>query len=136
MFKLFKRNKAKSGLTESQLKWNKMWELWAEGKIESPFEEMMTYQGEVNNGGHSRYFSNTENVADVQKCISVLYEVLPKKLKINLENAYDAYMRLEKDETDEEAEGILEECDAVFYDNEQDIIKYLEAYSEQNIELE
>jgi len=95
----------------------------------------MTYQSEVNNGGHSQYFSNTENVADVQKCIFVLCEVLPEKLKINLENAYDAYMRLEKDETNEEAEGILEECDAVFYDNEQDIIKYLEMYSEQNIEL-
>ena len=133
MFKLFKRNKAKSGLTESQLKWNKMWELWTEGKIESPFEEMMTYQGEVNNGGHSQYFSNTE---DVQKCISVLYGVLSPKLKINLENAYDAYMRLEQDETDEEAENILEECDNVYYDNEQDIITVLEEYSEKNIELD
>ena len=125
--------KKKVELTEEQLKWNKMWELWTEGKIESPFEEMMTYQSEVNNGGHSQYFSNTKAI---QKYISVLYEVLPTKLKSNLENAYDAYMRLEKDESDEEAEGILEECDTVFYDNEQDIIKCLEAYSEQNIELE
>lgn len=135
MFKLFKRNKVKSELTESQLKWNKMWELWTEGKIESPIEEMMTYQGEINNGGHSQYFYNTENVKDLQKCLSALYGVLSKELKINLENAYVAYLRLEQDETDEEAENILEECDNVFYDNEQDIIKYLEEYSEKNIKL-
>ena len=55
--------------------------------------------------------------------------------ELNLENAYDAYMRLEQDETDEEAENILEECDNVYYDNEQDIITVLEEYSEKNIEL-
>ena len=136
MFKLFKRNKVKSELTEAQMKWNKMWKLWAEGKIESPIEELMTYQGEINNGGHSQYFSNTENVDDVQKCIDTLYMILPKELKDNLENAYVAYLRLEQDETDENAERILEECDSIFYDNERYIIKYLEEYSEKNIKLE
>ena len=50
--------KKKGALTEAQLKWNKMWELWAEGKAGSPYAELMTYQSEVNNGGHSQYFSN------------------------------------------------------------------------------
>ena len=29
-----------------------------EGKAESPYAELMTYQGDINNGGHSQYFSN------------------------------------------------------------------------------
>ena len=39
--------------TEKQLKLNKLWELWEEEKAASPYAELMTYQSEVNNGGHS-----------------------------------------------------------------------------------
>lgn len=99
-----------------------MWDLWVRGEVESPYEELMTYQGEINNGGHSQYFSNTENIGDVKKNISVLCDILPIKLKNNLENAYKAYMKLEQNQFDEEAEAILEECDDIFYDNEKDIV--------------
>ena len=44
--------------TEKQLKLNKLWELWEEEKAASPYAELMTYQSEVNNGGHSQYFTN------------------------------------------------------------------------------
>ena len=52
MFGLFKKKKVK--LTEKELKWNKLWELWAEGHIDSPYSELMTYQSEINNGGHAQ----------------------------------------------------------------------------------
>lgn len=51
MFGFFKKNKVK--LTEKELKWNKMWELWAKECADSPYSELMTYQSEVNNGGHA-----------------------------------------------------------------------------------
>ena len=48
----------KSELTEEQKKWNKMWDLWANGLTDSPYAELMTYQSEVYNGGHGQYFDN------------------------------------------------------------------------------
>ena len=54
LFDIFKKKKVE--LTEEQLKWNKMWELWTEAKVEVPYAQLMTYQSEVNNGGHDQYF--------------------------------------------------------------------------------
>lgn len=133
MFSLLKRKKTKVELTESQLKWNRMWELWTEGKVESPIGELMTYQSEINNGGHSQYFFNTENTDDLQMNLVKVLSILPKELKDNLENAYKAYMVLEQNEYNEEAVEILEKCNDVFYENEQKIIQILEQYSEKNI---
>lgn len=133
MFGFIKRKKTRVELTDSQLKWNKMWDLWAEGKVESPIGELMTYQSEINNGGHSQYFFNTENTDDLQMNLINLLSILPKELKDNLENAYKAYMVLEQNEDDEEAEQILEKCDDFFYENEQKIIQILEQYSAKNM---
>lgn len=130
-FGLFKKKKVE--LTEAQLKFNKIWELWAEEKAESPYAELMTYQSEVNNGGHSQYFCNVENVGDLQKEMAELGRVLPFDLNENLQKAYQAHLILEKTE-DEKAEEIMERCDDVFYENEQIINQLLEKYAE-NIEL-
>ena len=130
-FGLFKKKKVE--LTEAQLKFNKMWELWAEEKAESPYAELMTYQSEVNNGGHSQYFCNVENVDDLQKEMAELGRVLPFDLNENLQKAYQAHLILEKTE-DEKAEEIMERCDDVFYENEQIINQLLEKYAEK-IEL-
>ena len=133
MFGLLKRKKTKVELTESQLKWNRMWELWTEGKVESPIGELMTYQSEINNGGHSQYFFNTGNIDDLQMNLVNILSILPKELKDNLESAYKSYMALEQNEDNEEAEKILEKCDDVFYENEHKIIRILEQYSEKNM---
>ncbi len=121
-------------LTDEQKKWNKMWELWAEGEADSPYAELMTYQSEINNGGHDQYFLNVENTGDLQKEMSVLETVLSAKLKNNLQKAYKAYLVLEEKEDDEKAEEIMEECDDVFYENEEEINHILEEYSDK-IEL-
>lgn len=133
MFGFIKRRKTRVELTDSQLKWNKMWDLWSEGKVESPIGELMTYQSEINNGGHSQYFFNTENTDDLQMNLVNVLSILPKELKDNLENAYKAYMVLEQNEDNEEAEEILEKCDDFFYENEQKIIPILEQYSAKNM---
>ena len=116
-------------LTDEQKKWNKMWELWSEGEADSPYAELMTYQSEINNGGHDQYFLNVENTGDLQKEMSVLESVLSAKLKNNLQKAYNAYLVLEEKEDDEKAEEIMEECDDVFYENEEEINHMLEQYS-------
>ena len=128
LFDSLKRKK-KVQLTEEQLKWNKMWELWTEEKAASPYAELMTYQSEINNGGHAQYFTNVENTGDLQKELSALEQVLSKKLVTNLKKAYEAYLVSEENNDDEKAEEILEQCDAVFYENEEEINRALEEYS-------
>lgn len=119
------------GLTEEQRKWNKMWELWVEGQVDSPYAELMTYQSEINNGGHDQYFTNVENTGDLQKEIMALETVLSPKLKGNLKKAYEAYVILENGDEDEQAEEALSQCDDVFYENEEEINRMLEAYADK-----
>ena len=127
LFDIFKKKKVE--LTEEQLKWNKMWELWTEEKVDSPYAELMTYQSEINNGGHDQYFTNVENTSDLNKEISALEQILSAELKNNLNKAYKAYLILEKKEEDEEAGETLEQCDDIFYENEEEINRLLEEYA-------
>ena len=132
LFDIFRKKKVE--LTEEQLKWNKMWETWAEEKAASPYAELMTYQSEINNGGHSQYFSNLENTDDLLKSLDALKAVLSEKLGNNLQRAYEAYLSSEEKEDDQKAEEILEKCDDVFYENEEEINRVLEGYAAE-IEL-
>lgn len=125
---LFDFLKKKTELTEEQLKWNKMWELWAQGEAESPYAELMTYQGEINNGGHYQYFTNAENTGNILKEISALKTVLPEKLKKILPIAYEAYLTLEEKEN-EKSEEIIAQSDKVFFENEEEINHILEEYA-------
>lgn len=125
---IFKKKKVKN--TEEELSWNKMWDLWTEDKADSPYSELMTYQSEINNGGHYQYFSNVENVGDLQQEMSELEQVLAPVLKTNLQKAYKAYLVLEEKDDDEESEEILEQCDDVFYENQELINCKLQEYAD------
>lgn len=129
LFNIFKKKKVV--LTEEQLKWNKIWDLWAEGKAESPYAELMTYQSEINNGGHGQYFFNVENNGDLNEEMTILKTILSEELVDNLHKAYKAHLILEENEDDEKAEEIIEDCDNVFYENEEEINSKLEAYADK-----
>lgn len=131
LFDIFKKKKIE--LTEEQLRWDKMWDLWVEGKVDSPFAELMEYQSQVNNGGHDQYFTNVDNTGDLKKEMSALGQILSQKLNNNLNKAYKAYLMLEENE-DEKAEEILEQCDDVFYENKEEINHLLKEYTSK-IEL-
>ena len=132
LFDLFRKKKAE--LTEEQRKWNKMWDLWLEEQADSPFSELMTYQSEINNGGHDQYFSNVANTGDLHKEMMALETVLSSKLKANLKKAYEAYLIVEANEGDEQAEEVLDQCDDVFYENEEEINRALKEYA-NNVKL-
>ena len=121
---LFK--KGKTELSDEQRKWNKMWELWTENRAETPYAELMTYQSEINNGGHDQYFFNVENTGDLQKEMAALETVLSEKLQRNL---LDAYQIWTDSASDEKAEATLEQCDNVFYKNEEEINCILKEYA-------
>lgn len=131
LFDIFRRKKNKNTeevISEADNKWNRMWDLWAEGEIESPYNELMTYQSEVNNGGHHQYFLNTENNGDIRKEIEALCSILPNVHKDNIHIAFKAYIELEQDKNIEKNEEIIESCDDVFFENEEMINGILESY--------
>lgn len=134
-FDLFRRKKNKDiddiVLFETDEKRNRMWDLQAEGEIESPYNELMTYQSEVNNGGHHQYFLNTENNGDVRKNVDTLCTILPGVLTDNIKSAFKAYIELEQDKNIEANEEILEQCDDVFYENEEMINGILERFCKE-----
>ncbi len=127
LFDFFKKKKADSN--EDQKRWDRMWELWTEEQAESPYAELMTYQSEINNGGHDQYFHNIESTGDLPKEMSALQAILTEELKNNLQKAYQAYLMLKENEDDEAATEILEKCDDVFYENEEIINHILEMYA-------
>ena len=132
--RMFKKKSKTVPLTEEQLRWNQIWDIWAEGKAESPYTELMAYQGDVGNGGHSQFFGNLSATGDLQNTMAVLKEVLSYDLKQNLENAYKAHLRFEENYEDEEAERMIDACDSFFFERESEITQMLEQYA-STIEL-
>lgn len=132
LFDLFKHKNKDTvvdiALSEDDEKWNKMWDMWVDGEIPSPYSELMTYQSEINNGGHSQYFLNIENTEDVSKALESLNGILSQVHKDNLETAYKASLLLKQEEENEKAEDELNECDNVFYENEEEINCILKAF--------
>ncbi|MGN1372574.1 MAG: DUF4375 domain-containing protein [Candidatus Coproplasma sp.] len=131
LLNLFRKKKIE--LPDDVLKWNKMWELWANETAQSPYAELMTYQSEINNGGHAQYFFNLSNIGKLQKDMAVLETILPTQLKDTLKTAYSAYLAIEESD-DERTEEILEQCDKAFYENEEEINGILQEYAD-TIEL-
>lgn len=115
-------------IDEKDLKWNEMWNLWVQELVDSPYAELMTYQSEVNNGGHAQYFDNVSGTSDLQKEMSALETILPPQLRETLKKAYEAQLVLDEKD-DENAEETLRQCDEEFYKNEEEINRILEEYA-------
>ena len=113
--------KEKYTLTNEQLKWNKMWDLWAVNKLDLPCAKLMKYESEVNNGGHSQYFYNVANCADLAVEVEAVLSMLPEPLRENLARGYAAFSE-QDDISDDVNDELFEECDDVFYEHEQLII--------------
>lgn len=116
-----------SALSLEDQRFNKMWDLWAEGKISSPYAELMTYESEINNGGHDQFFYNVSQSDSVERVVSELYKILPESLASNLRTAHNAL--LENGDDMDANEEVFEGCDDFFYENEELINYILQEYS-------
>jgi hypothetical protein len=125
IFDIFKP-KPKLSYTDQQ--WNKMWDLWAKGNIPSPYDELMRYQSEVYNGGHDQYFCNTANCYDLKAEVEALVTILPPALVGKVQRCYMVFSAL-GDESNDEIEELYQECDDLFYENEEPINNLLESYA-------
>lgn len=118
------------GLSEKDLKWNKLWDLWVEEKIESPFNELMKYYSEINNGGHLQFFDNVSGNYNLDEVVKNIMSVLPEALKENLETAYKIYL-INPDDISDENNFILEGCDSFYYDNEDFVTEILKSRADK-----
>ena len=120
LFSIFKK-KAENLTTDRKL--DRMWELWAEDKLDLPCKKLMTYESEVNNGGHSQYFynlANSGNLAEAEELLSLL----PEPLLQNLNRAYVAFVSQENID-DDVNEALFNQCDEVLLEHEQILIDML-----------
>ena len=117
IFDIFKK---KTALTTDQ-KLDKMWDLWAVNKLDLPCAKLMKYESEVNNGGHSQYFYNVANCADLAVEVEAVLSMLPEPLRENLARGYAAFSE-QDDISDDVNDELFEECDDIFYEHEQLII--------------
>lgn len=126
--RIFDFFRKKRTLSEEEQKWNRMWDMWTEGKVETPYSELMEYESQVNNGGHSQYFFNVANCDDLHAAVNNLLLVLPEPLCENLKRGYDAFSAQE-DICDDVNDDLYEKCDDVFYENEQILLDVLREYA-------
>ena len=75
---------------------------------------------------------NVSSSTDLAESINQLYSILNDPLKSNLKEAYDSYLKY--DEFDDELSDILDECDTIFYKNEEDLNDLLWEYA-KSIEI-
>lgn len=132
LFSIFKRKKKEKiqKLSVDDQKWNKLWDLWCDGKIESPYSELMEYLNGVNNGGHSCHLDNIAGNGDLKKYVDNLKLILPEPLKSNIELAYNAYIK-NPDDISDEYEKILDSCDDCYYKNEELVMEIIKKRAEK-----
>ena len=124
IFDIFKKKKVEPLTAEER--WNRIWELWEIGDLPSPLENLLTYESEVNNGGHSQYFFNVANGGDLAVEVEAVLSMLPEPLRENLARGYAAFSE-QDDISDDVNDELFEECDDVFYEHEQLIIDMIQA---------
>ena len=118
-------------------KWNLMWDMWERGEIGSPYNELLTYDSEMQDGGHLQYFINRalrrENIFSV---MAALRETLPAEHAENVAQAYRQYCLLGLD-TDDDGEIMraldddpLAVFDRYYDEHEEALLDVLEAYAD------
>ena len=115
-------------LSEESLKWNKMIDLWVEEKLVSPYAELITYDSEVNNGGHWQFFDNVSESDNIERVVGVLLGVLPIEFKELLEKAYEEYKK-DPDDNEGNLSPLFDKCDSFYYANSKKIDSILQNYA-------
>ena len=114
-------------MQEFEQKWYKMWVLWMNEKMPSPYQEILSYENEVRNGSHLQYFQYFEKEENYKEAdfLFVSKSLEGTVLKPIFDTAYKAFIELKNDENTT-AEKKLKDCDIVFSKKRNEIEAYLE----------
>lgn len=122
-------------------KWNKMWRLWKLHRLDSPLEELLTYDNCMAHG-HLEFFKTLKIDINILRYMFVLKEFLSKEVFENLESAYKIYKdnieKINSGKLDKlELEDLFIEVDEKYYEDTYELTKIIMeelAYS-SNIKL-
>ncbi len=120
--------KKKEPVTNEQKNWKYLWEQWQLEEVPEPYNTLMTYYKEIKKEGHTRFFINIAYFGEVDKAVEKIGNELPEILRENLKTAYSHYVILVNEEN-EETEKKIEECDAIFDENEKLIVDIIQEYA-------
>lgn len=115
------RKKKKPALTETELKWNLLWDKYADGSLEHNYDVLCDYYAGVNNGGHHCFLDN--NTQRLPEYADSLKSLLPKDFFAEFYNAFTAYIQ------NNNVEKYCDSADDYFYKNENVIIDILQTYA-------
>ena len=110
-------------------KWNKMWGLWKSHRLDSPLEELVTYDNYMAHG-HFEFFEALKNDVNIKRYMYVLKQYLSKEVYENLELAYKIYSDNKKiihnKKIDNlELENIFMEVDEKYYEDTYELTKII-----------
>lgn len=115
------RKKKKFNLTEEQIKWNQLWDKYANGVLDENYYVLCDYHAGVNGGGHHCFLDN--NAQSLLKYVKSLKILLPNNFFAEFNKAYTAYI------DNNDVEKMCDLADNYFYENEQVIFDILQAYA-------
>ena len=110
-------------------RWNKMWRLWKRNKLDSPLNELVTYDNYMEHG-HLYYFQYLRYENEIKRNIWVIKNYLSKARYDNLLKAFEIYKdNLEiinnKKISDFEIEKLFMEVDEKFYEDAYELTKII-----------
>lgn len=113
--------KDKPRLSGKEIKWNILWNKYADGLLEYRYFVLCNYYAGVNGGGHSCFLDN--NAPNLTEYAQALKSLLPNDFFEKFSKACDAYIH------NDDVEKICDLADDYFYKNEQIIIDILQDYA-------
>lgn len=118
---MFLNFRKKKKLSEQEVKWNLLWQKYADGNLEKSYYVLCDYHAGINGGGHNCYFDNKgEELPDYIQALKIL---LSDAFIEKLNCAYTAYIE------NTNADEMCDSADDYFYANEQEIIDILQSYA-------
>lgn len=133
VFTTIKKETDSSFRIDDAEKWNKMIDLWSDYKLDDPIKDVITYDAEVQNGGHLQFFENCQD--EIEELMISLKKQLPEEMYNNLKQAYKLHkeknLNIETvDDYVEEAQlGDFDKFDKFYYDNEKKVNKIMQEYA-------
>lgn len=115
-----RRKNTKTVLTEKEIKWNLLWEKYAEGSLDKKYFILCDYHSGINGDGHYFFDNKSDELSDYIKTLKIL---LPDEFFKVLFKAYEAYTN------NQNVESMCDLADDYFYQNEQVIIDILQEYA-------
>lgn len=133
LFTTPKKETKRFTIPKDEERWNKMIDLWSDNELNDPIKDVITYDAEVQNGGHLQFFENCQD--EMEALIISLKKQLPEEMYNNLKQAYELHkekkLNIETvdDYVNEAQLGDFDKFDKFYYNNEKKINKIMQEYA-------